>query len=161
MQSCSVTILLHHVYNHLNLVSSLHHPSIPLCSLKNFLKHVLLHHVCIIHPDLHFYTIPITHLTNFSLSFTCFLNSVITSLHTSAVYIIYTCTYVSHSTVVLCIWGWPWFGQHYSVVKEIFDDHFQFLVYGTSNKLNTYIVQKVPLVKKWVKYTPGKGLIGN
>ena len=26
---------------------------------------------------------------------------------------------ISHSTVVLCIKGWPWFGQHYSVLKEI------------------------------------------
>ena len=27
--------------------------------------------------------------------------------------------HISHSTVVLCIEGWPWFGQHYSVLKEI------------------------------------------
>ena len=35
--------------------------------------------------------------------------------------------------------GMPWFGQHYSVLKEVFDDHFQFVVYGTSNKLNVYM----------------------
>ena len=38
------------------------------------------------------------------------------------------------------------------------DDHFQFVVYGTSNKLNAYMCsKKVPLVKKWVNYMPRKG----
>ena len=39
----------------------------------------------------------------------------------------------SHSTVVL------WFGQHYSVLQEIFDE---FVVYGTSNKFNAYMCSK-------------------
>ena len=44
-------------------------------------------------------------------------------------------TKVSHSIVVGT-------AQHYSVLKEIFDDHFQFVVYKTSNTLDAYMCSK-------------------
>ena len=55
--------------------------------------------------------------------------------------------FLSHAyhtvTLVLCMYIGMAIGKHFSVIKEIFDD---FVVYGTSKKLNVTCAQKVPLV---------------